>query len=235
MNVPTKRDWDELKSSISKLVHTILLFGGTIILVTGGFVTTLIVAGYLFSSPEIYHEGPFQGSFISVSWGTAKFITEVVFTVVTSLLLSLAFSNIVTDFYMMTRRHRGGHLKPFVIKLIIAVPIAIAFLSAFYTMFGSLVFVVIVLVFACLIIDNLKLRNKKPPLNHQPSLDELGYRRNQYDKIMNYDGANLFATNFILSMAESLNPDLTDDEKAYIERMFYRNSLSLSNLKRILD
>ena len=136
---------------------------------------------------------------------------------------------------MMSRRHREGYLKPFVIKLIIAVPIAIAFLSAFYTMFGSLVFVVIVLVFACLIIDNIKLRKKKPPLNHQPSSDDLEYRRNQYDKIMNYDGANLFATNFISSMAESLNPDLTDDEKAYIERMFYRNSLSLSNLKRILD
>lgn len=235
MNVPTKRDWDELKLSISRIAHTIYVFGGVIILVTGGFATFLIVAGYLFSSPEMHPERLFPDSFISVSWGTAKFITEVVFTVITSLLLSLAFSNIVTDFYMMTRRHREGYLKPFVIKLIIAVPIATAFLSAFYTMFGSLVFVVIVLVFACLIIDNIKLRNRKPPLNHQPSLEELEYRRNQYDKIMNYDGANLFATNFILSMAESLNPNLTDNEKACIERMFYQNTLSLSSLRRILD
>ena len=235
MNVPTKRDWDELKSSISKLVHTILLFGGTIILVTGGFVTTLIVAGYLFSSPEIYHEGPFQGSPINVSWGTAKFITEVVFVVVTSLLLSSALSNIVTDFYMMSRRHREGYLKPFVIKLIIEVPIAIVFLSVFYTMFGSLIFVVMVVTFSCLILDNIKLRKKKPPLNHQPSLDDLEYRRNQYDKIMNYDGANLFATDFILSIAESLNPNLTDDEKDDIKRMFYSDNLTLSNLRRILD
>ena len=235
MNVPTKRDWDELKLSISLIAHTIYVFGGAIILVTGGFATLLIVAGYLFSSPEIYHEGPFPDSFISVSWGTAKFITEVVFTVVTSLLLSLAFSNIVTDFYMMTKRHREGYLKPFVIKLIIAVPIVIAFLSAFYTMFGSLVFVVIVLVFACIIIDNIKLRNKKPPLNHQPSLEDLEYRRNQYDKIMNYDGANLFATDFILSIAESLNPNLTDDEKDDIKRMFYSDNLTLSSLRRILD
>ena len=235
MNVPTKREWDELKSSISKLVHTILLFGGTIILVTGGFATFLIVAGYLFSSPEVYHEGPFQGSFISVSWGTTKFITEVVFVVVTSLLLSSALSNVVTDFYMMTRRHREGYLKPFVTKLIMEVPIAIVFLSVFYTMFGSLIFVVMVVTFSCLILDNIKLRKKKPPLNHQPSSDDLEYRRTQYDKIINYDGANLFATDFILSIAESLNPNLTDDEKACIERMFYSDNLTLSNLRRILD
>ena len=235
MNVPTKRDWDELKLSISRAVHTIYIFGGAIILVTGGFVTALIVAGYLFSSPEIYHEGPFQGSLINVSWGTAKFITEVVFVVTTSLLLSLAFSNIVTDFYMMTKRHREGYLKPFVTKLIMEVPIAIVFLSVYYTMFGSLIYVVMVVTCACLIMDNIKLRKKKPPLNHQPSLDDLEYRRNQYDKIINYDGANLFATDFILSIAESLNPNLTDDEKDDIKRMFYSDNLTLSNLKRILD
>lgn len=235
MNVPTKRDWDELKLSISRIAYAVYIFGGVIILVTGGFATFLIVAGYLFSSPEIYHEGPFQGSPINVSWGTAKFITEVVFVVVTSLLLSSALSNVVTDFYMMTRRHREGYLKPFVIKLIIEVPIAIVFLSVFYTMFGSLIFVVMVVTFSCLILDNIKLRKKKPPLNHQPSLDDLEYRRNQYDKIMNYDGANLFATDFILSIAESLNPNLTDDEKDDIKRMFYSDNLTLSNLRRILD
>ena len=235
MNVPTKREWDELKLSISRIAHTIYVFGGVIILVTGGFLTLLIVAGYLFSSPEIYHEGPFPDSFISISWDTAKFITEVVFTVVTSLFLSLAFSDIVTDFYMMTKRHREGYLKPFVTKLIVEVPIAIVFLSAFYTGFGSLIFVVMVLVFAYLIADNIKLRKKKPPLNYQPSLDDLEYRRNQYDKIMNYDGANLFATDFILSIAESLNPNLTDDEKDDIKRMFYSDNLTLSNLRRILD
>lgn len=235
MNVPTKRDWDELKLSISNIVHTISIFGGAIILVTGGFVTTLIVTGYLLTPQEMHPEGLFPDSLISVSWGTAKLITNTVFIVTTSLLLSLVFSNVMTDFYMMTKRHREGYLKPFVVKSIIEVPIAIALLSAYYTAFGSLIFVVMVLVCIGLIIDNVKLRKKKPPLNHQPSSDDLEYRRNQYDKIMNYDGANLFATDFILSMAESLNPDLTDDEKVYIERMFYRNSLSLSNLKRILD
>lgn len=235
MNVPTKRDWNELKLSISQAAQTISMFCGTIILATGAFTTLLVVAGYLFTSPEIYPKGPFQGTLIDVSWDTAKFITEVVFVVVTSLLLSLAFSDVVTDFYMMTKRHREGYLKPFVTKLIVEVPIAIVFLSAFCTGFGSLIFVVMVLVFAYLIIDNIKFRKKKPPLNHQPSLEELEFRRDQYDKIINYDGSHLFATDFISSTAKKLNPDLTDDEKAYIERMYYRNTLSISRLRQILD
>ena len=235
MNVPTKRDWDELKSSISQVAHSISLFGATIILSIGGFMTLFIVAGYLLTSPETHPEGPFPGGLISISWGAAKFITNVVVVAVTSLLSSLAFSDILTDFYMMMKRHREGYLKPFVTKLIIIVPIAIALLSAYYIAFGSLIFVVMVLVCVFLIIDNIKLRKKKPPINHQPSSEDLEYRRNQYNKIMNYDGQTLFATNFILSIAESLNPDLTDDEKGCIERMFYRNNLSLSNLRRILD
>lgn len=235
MNVPTKRDWDELKSSISQVAHSISLFGVTIILSIGGLVTLFIVAGYLLTSPETHPEGPFPGGLISISWGTAKFITDVVVVAVTSLLSSLVFSDILTDFYMMMKRHREGYLKPFVTKLIIIVPIAIALLLAYYAVFGSLIFVVIVLVCVFLIMDNIKLRRKKPPINHQPSSEDLEYRRNQYDKIMNYDGANLFATDFILSIAESLNPNLTDDEKDDIKRMFYSDNLTLSNLKRILD
>lgn len=235
MNAPTKRDWDELKLSISRIVHTIYIFGGAIILVTGGFITTLIVAGYLFSSPETHPERLFPDSLISVSWDTAKLITEIVTIVSVSFLSSLYLSDAMTDFYMMTKRHREGYLKPFVLKLIVGLPVIIVILAVIYKLFAPLVIVVVVVTCIFVIIDNIKLRKKKPPLNHQPSSDDLEYRRNQYDKIMNYDGANLFATNFILSMAESLNPDLTDDEKAYIERMFYRNSLSLSNLKRILD
>lgn len=235
MNVPTKRDWDELKSSISQIAHSISLFGMTIILSIGGFVTLFIVVGYLFTSPETHPEGPFPGGLISISWGTAKFITDVVVVAVTSLLSSLVFSDILTDFYMMMKRHREGYLEPFVTKLIIIVPIAIALLSAYYIVFGSLIFVVMVLVFAYLIIDNIKLRKKKPPLNHQPSLEELEFRRDQYDKIINYDGSHLFATDFISSTAKKLNPDLTDDEKAYIERMYYRNTLSISRLRQILD
>ena len=56
-----------------------------------------------------------------------------------------------------------------------------------------------------------------------------------YNKIINYDGSHLFATDFISSTAKKLNPDLTDDEKAYIERMYYRNTLSISRLRQILD